>query len=75
MPKKQIPREEKSYSKLTKDEVELIFNTYHDREDEENIWTQYELADYFNVHQSTISRIVNKKRWEHLWEENRQLDH
>ena len=51
-------------SKLSEIDVRLIYNTY---------WssgcTQTVLANKFKVYVSTISFIVKKKTWKHLWEE------
>ena len=49
-------------SKLTNDQVRLIFDSYHD-----GAYTQQELADYFNVCKMQILRIVNKQAWKHIW--------
>lgn len=54
--------EDNSTSKLTKDQVQLIFNAYHD-----GAYTQQELANHFNVSRSLIGLICQKKRWGHLW--------
>jgi hypothetical protein len=50
-------------AKLTDQKVKLIYNLYHSGAD-----TQQGLADAFGVGQFTISEIVRKKRWRHLWE-------
>ena len=50
-------------SKLTEEQVRLVFHSYHD-----GVYTQQELANHFGVSESHISRIVNKKKWGWLWE-------
>lgn len=54
--------EQNKQSKLTEDEVHLIFNAYHD-----GAYNQYELAKMFGVHQTLISLICQKKAWGYLW--------
>ena len=50
-------------SKLTEQQVRLIFYVYHD-----GAYTQQELADHFGVGSVCIHKIVNKKTWRHLWD-------
>ena len=49
-------------SKLTENQVTLIFNAYHD-----GAYTQQELASYFGISRSTVEDIVHKNTWRHLW--------
>lgn len=54
--------ENNGQSKLTEDQVRLIYASYHN-----GLHTQKELADYFGVSNITIHDIVHKKIWRHLW--------
>ena len=54
--------ENNSYSKLTEEQVKLIFHAYHD-----GAYTQQELADYFGINRATTGQIVRKETWRHLW--------
>ena len=49
-------------SKLTEEQVRLIFNAYHD-----GIYLQRELAKQFEVSPTCIQKIVNKQMWAYLW--------
>lgn len=49
-------------TKLTEDQVRLIFNAYHD-----GAYFQKELAEMFNVSPACIQKIANKQMWSHLW--------
>ena len=55
--------EKSKKSKLTEDQVKWIYYSYLSPDG----WTQKALADYYNVDQSTVSLIINKKNWKHLW--------
>lgn len=54
--------ENHSQAKLTRDDIEGIIELY-----DCGLYTQQELADIYNIDQSVISRIVNKRRWKHIW--------
>ncbi len=49
-------------SKLSETDVRFIYNTYWNSD-----CTQTALANKFKVYVSTISFIVKKKTWKHLW--------
>lgn len=51
-------------SKLTESQVILIFNAYHD-----GVYTQKELADMFGINRNTVSDIIHKRTWRHLWDD------
>jgi hypothetical protein len=48
-------------AKLNEEQVCLMRNAYYD-----GAYTQYELADYFGMSQSSVQRIVTKNNWGHL---------
>lgn len=48
-------------SKLTEEQVKLIFSAYHD-----GAYFQYELAEMFGVNKGTIQAIVTKRSWKHV---------
>jgi len=50
-------------AKLTKKQVKLIFNTWHD-----GAYEAKELAEYFNVSTVTIYNIIHKKSWQSIWD-------
>ena len=49
---------------LTNQDVIFILQCYKDK-----TITQVDLAKKYNVHKSTIQRIVKGKRWTHIWKE------
>jgi len=49
-------------SKLTEQDVRLIFSTYWD-----GAYELDELANNFNVNTGTIHNIVHKETWKHIW--------
>ena len=51
-----------NHNKLSEEQVKLIFHSYHD-----GIYNSRELAEYFNVDRTTISKIITKKNWSWLW--------
>lgn len=53
--------EKNGFSKLTEDKVRVIHYLY-----EVAKFTLADLAWQFDVHRTTIGRIINKKRWKHL---------
>jgi len=55
--------EENGPVKLKENEVRTIVYLYRTGE-----FSQQELAEIYNVHQVTVSLIVNRKRWKHIWE-------
>ena len=58
-----IPRGSKHYlAKLDEETARVIFDSYHD-----GIATLKELASAFGVSQQTVSMIVNKQAWKHIW--------
>ena len=50
-------------AKLTEQDVNLIFNSYHD-----GAYSQSYLAKQFGVARTTIQAIVEKRIWKYLWE-------
>lgn len=54
--------EKNATSRLTENQVRLIFHAYHD-----GAYTQQELADYFGIARSLVGLVCQKKRWGHLW--------
>lgn len=54
--------EKNGFSKLTEDKVRVIRYLY-----EAAKFTLADLAWQFDVHRTTIGRIVNRKRWKHLY--------
>lgn len=54
--------ENSSQAKLTEQDVRMI--VYMCRTGD---FSQREIADIYHVRDSCISRIVNKKRWKHIW--------
>ena len=48
-------------SKLTKNQVVNIIDLYSNKK-----YSQRKLSDIFNISQTQISRIINKKRWQHI---------
>ena len=54
--------ERNGFSTLIKEQVKVIFHTYHD-----GAATQQELADAFEISRGHVANIVNKKVWKHLW--------
>jgi predicted XRE-type DNA-binding protein len=57
----QAPGENHHMSKLTNKEVFVIRSLYDKKQ-----MTQKEISFLFNVSQTQISRIVNKKKWSHI---------
>lgn len=49
-------------SKLTAEDVKIIFHAYHDGK-----CNLIELADEFGCTKANISCIIHKKTWKHLW--------
>lgn len=56
-----IKGEKHGKSKLTENQVRKIRSNYENKK-----FNQYELAKIFNIDPSTISDIVNNKRWNHI---------
>lgn len=57
-----VPRGElNGHSKLTEEQVRLIFNAYHD-----GAYFQYELAEMFGVNKGTIQAVVSGRSWKHV---------
>lgn len=54
--------ENSNASRLSEQDVRLIFNSYHD-----GGYSQVELAQAFRVSRTHIHRVINKKTWGHLW--------
>lgn len=47
---------------LNKQEVRLIFHSYHD-----GVHTMQELANFFNISKSAVNNIVSQRTWRYLW--------
>lgn len=50
-------------AKLTEQDVLIIRNVYNKEINGYRLWNQTQLAKKFNIHPSTISRILNNKSW------------
>ena len=57
--------EESPVSKLTAEQVRVIFHAYHD-----GYYTQREIAKAFGIAQTLVSAIARKQIWFHLWDSN-----
>jgi len=55
--------EDSKKAKLTEKDVRMIIYMWRTRE-----FKQYEIAKIYGIGADEVSRIVNKKRWKHLWE-------
>ena len=57
-----FPGEKNGSSKLTEKDARMIIYMYRT-----GLFMQKEIANIYGIHQVTISKIITKKSWKHVW--------